>query len=262
MRGPRLTEGPGLKFWAYGMDYVTWATPSFAAPGSLTLAQLRDIYRCSVTNWSQVGGVSAPIRPFLPHSGSGITDFFANEILGPTVVIGTCVDRTIQPNTGRDPAMTDADYAGAILPYSTSQWIFQDINKANPALDLRNGVHLGGLSNICSRAGVSYGAIYNGTARRWLPNAAPSSPAPVITEQNAFNSLATDGGGCGATFVANVTHVGDPSLAETEEHIGEGSELCTGQAVSQLAGVGLVALPVGPGFPNGVGVGTCRLYET
>ena len=37
----------------------------------LTLAQLTDIYDCTLTNWDQVGGSDARIGVVLPQSGSG-----------------------------------------------------------------------------------------------------------------------------------------------------------------------------------------------
>ncbi len=49
--------------------------------GGLTLAQLRDIYTGKITNWSEVGGISAPIRVINRHSSSGTQDFFKEVVL-------------------------------------------------------------------------------------------------------------------------------------------------------------------------------------
>ena len=263
-QGPRPDEASDLNFWAYGLDYITWSTASPFAPPGLTIQQLREIYRCApaADNWAEVGGLNAPITPFLPPADSAVADFFGRVVLGPTVTIGSCVKRTARPNSGRDMALTGSDHPHAIVPYATSNWIFQDINKANASLDVRNGFRLGGLQNVCGKAAVTSGAVYNGAARRWLPNTPALSSTGIISETNAFTALTQNSSGCGVTFVANVTRVGAPQQALAEQHIGAGSELCTGAAASQLSGAGIVALPAGPGIPNGVGVGTCRLYAT
>src|SRR6185437_9765573 len=70
--------GPGgISFIALGGDAVTYATfPGSNAPANLTTAQLFKIYTCAVTNWKQVGGKNAPIKAFIPQSGSGTAKFF------------------------------------------------------------------------------------------------------------------------------------------------------------------------------------------
>ena len=70
----------GVGYVALATDAVTWAVrdtgatktvPASYAPKSLTLAQLKAIFSCSVTNWKQVGGGNAPIKAYLPQAGSG-----------------------------------------------------------------------------------------------------------------------------------------------------------------------------------------------
>src|SRR5215469_16746663 len=71
---PRGSSDPpfapgGVAFVALAGDAVTWATPATTdAPKSLTVAQLNAIYTCTDTNWNQVGGKNATIKPFLPQS--------------------------------------------------------------------------------------------------------------------------------------------------------------------------------------------------
>lgn len=135
------TDG-NLQFVPFATDGVTWATfprvvggAIFNAPKDLTTAQLKSIYECSVTNWNQVGGRSAPIAPFLPQSGSGTRSFWLSAI-GVTTV-GPCVDQTVQENSGE--AIPVASRPNAILPYSIAKYIAQT---AGVSEDLRAGAVL------------------------------------------------------------------------------------------------------------------------
>ncbi|MBD2730267.1 substrate-binding domain-containing protein [Nostoc sp. FACHB-892] len=49
--------------------------------GSLTQEQLSQIYQGKITNWSQVGGVNAPIRVVNRAASSGTRDFFQSVVL-------------------------------------------------------------------------------------------------------------------------------------------------------------------------------------
>jgi phosphate transport system substrate-binding protein len=49
--------------------------------GSLTLDQLKQIYQGNITNWSQVGGVNAPIKVINRAAASGTGSFFKDVVL-------------------------------------------------------------------------------------------------------------------------------------------------------------------------------------
>ena len=49
--------------------------------GSLTKAQLREIYTGKITNWSEVGGANLPIKVFNRSSDSGTQGFFKDDVL-------------------------------------------------------------------------------------------------------------------------------------------------------------------------------------
>jgi hypothetical protein len=75
----------GLNFVAYGQDGVPWfhytkVTPTMAsnsaAVTNLTTTQLVDIYNGTTTNWSALGGASAPIVVFSAQEGSGTQSTF------------------------------------------------------------------------------------------------------------------------------------------------------------------------------------------
>jgi phosphate transport system substrate-binding protein len=49
--------------------------------GSLTKAQLRDIYTGKITNWSEVGGANLPIKVYNRSPDSGTRGFFQDDVL-------------------------------------------------------------------------------------------------------------------------------------------------------------------------------------
>lgn len=153
------------EFYAFAMDAVTWSSPSLKAPSTLTRQEVQDIYACNITDWSQVGGTSGPIQRYLPQSASGTRSFFLEQYgvtagMLATVVPGSCP--AVKDNAVANPAggaaikfeenqgktIESVDIDRAILPYSAGVWSYQAANSANPTLDTRNGVRLGGLTTI------------------------------------------------------------------------------------------------------------------
>jgi phosphate transport system substrate-binding protein len=49
--------------------------------GGLTLNQVRDIYQGKITNWSQVGGINAPIKVINRATKSGTRELFQNVVM-------------------------------------------------------------------------------------------------------------------------------------------------------------------------------------
>jgi len=85
----------GLNFVAYAQDAVPWfhytKVPGTTCNGgttktpsknvnNLTNAQLAGIYEGTITNWSTVGGTSAPIDVFIAQSGSGTESTWATDL--------------------------------------------------------------------------------------------------------------------------------------------------------------------------------------
>jgi hypothetical protein len=105
---------------------VTFATNSTSnAPANLTTAQLNAIYTCTDTNWSQVGGKSAPIDAQLPQTSSGTRAFFLAAIGVSTP--GSCVNSTAEENEGVDPVLKGPD---VIFPYSIGKYIAEKFHSA------------------------------------------------------------------------------------------------------------------------------------
>jgi ABC-type phosphate transport system substrate-binding protein len=71
------------------------ASTTNAPAAALTAAQIVDIYKCNITNWSAVGGSAGVIQPQIPQSGSGTGDSFRADLQalngGTAVTVGACV---------------------------------------------------------------------------------------------------------------------------------------------------------------------------
>jgi phosphate transport system substrate-binding protein len=160
----RASSDPAeLEFYGYAKDAVSWAHYAGAAPADLTVEQLRAIYACTVTNWSEVGGQDAPVVRYLPPAGSGTRAFFVTVVLGaePSTACGAV--KTATENDGT--AIPADDRATAVLPYSVAQWVAQ----ANGAsADLRAGVEIGAVGGQDPVAGPD-------AEGRFAPNAAAIS---------------------------------------------------------------------------------------
>jgi len=119
----------GIAFIVLAGDAVTYATQAKSnAPGNLTTAQLASIFECSVTNWKQVGGKNAPIKPFLPQTSSGTRSFFLGAI-GVTTP-GACVSdgsNLLEESEGNNALLHSPD---AIVPYSVGKYIAEVYHSA------------------------------------------------------------------------------------------------------------------------------------
>ncbi len=94
------------------------------ATNGLSIAQLKNIYTCTVTNWNQVGSGSGTIVPLMPQIGSGTRSFFEGQIGVTDSTLGSCV-QNVEEN---DPEAIDASSspANAIEPMSQSRlFLFQ-----------------------------------------------------------------------------------------------------------------------------------------
>jgi len=107
----------GIVFVAFAKDAITWAARSAAkggtnAPASLNTAQLKAIFTCKDTNWSQVGGKAGKIKVYLPQAGSGTLSTW-EKFMGITN-LGACVSQAPEENEGT--------YAGFNNPNAVFIW--------------------------------------------------------------------------------------------------------------------------------------------
>ena len=135
-----------LTFYAQSRDAVGYAVigNAYAPTTPLTTPQLKDIFECTITDWSEVGGQAGAIHLYLPAglrgdadvlpagaSGRNLTNVSAGCAGLPTVFVG-------QQNDGRS---MNGDPQG-ILPYAVTKWAAQT-NEAPGIRDFRGGAHIG-----------------------------------------------------------------------------------------------------------------------
>jgi hypothetical protein len=169
---------PDLSYVELAGEAVTYATQAKTdAPGSLTTAQLAAIYKCQDTNWSQVGGTSAPIKPFLPGSNSGTRTFFLSGIGVATP--GSCVrdgNGLLRENEGVNPVLAGPD---TIVAYSVGPYIAQAYYSA-PCLNARCTPNSHGVACHPEPGQNLFGCAENGTlVLNEINGLAPASPWPL-----------------------------------------------------------------------------------
>ena len=142
---PKKTDGTeaGLDFYAQSQDAVSYAVVgnAYAPTTPLTTAQLKSIFECAVTDWSQVGGQPGPIHVYMPPTTAATLTFFLTAIGSDlTAVHAGCGDPqyTQQQNDGRT---MNGDPLG-IAPYAVTKWAAQS-NGAPGIADNRGGTHVG-----------------------------------------------------------------------------------------------------------------------
>ncbi len=230
-------DSTNMRYYAYALDAVGWASPSLQAPANLTLAQLKSIYNCTFTDWSQVGGGAGPIQRYTPQTGSGTYKFFVGPSVlnfdphsfsgaGCPAVIDTQLDNGGLPLEENHGDMVDlAGYQKAILPYSAGQWAFQANLSINPTLDHRNGTREGNMIGVRTEPTVS------------TTNASATITGPAV---GTFFGLDTGAAITGPGIAANTTVVSvaanglTATLSQAATATGSGSMVLTDLGVNPV----------------------------
>jgi ABC-type phosphate transport system substrate-binding protein len=134
-----------LTFYAQSRDAVSYAVigNAYAPTAPLTTAQLKDIFECTDTDWSQVGGQAGPIHVYLPPASAATLTFFLQAI-GTTltnVTAGCQGLPTVFQQQQNDGRTMNGDPMG-IAPYAVTKWAAQS-NQAPGISDFRGGTHIG-----------------------------------------------------------------------------------------------------------------------
>lgn len=182
-----------LAYLPFGRDALSYAYNSAATGiGSLTLAQLTDLYTCTTV---VIGGVT--ITPLLPQTGSGTRTSFMGIIGVTDATLGGCVNQTIQENDGT--VITN----NTIAPYSVANWVAQ---KNQTGTDRTGSATLG--------TPISGVAAYSGTGTALTPNSAYYSNTTwgrdtyVVVEYARINSA-------DAKYDAKLASLVDASLTKS-----------------------------------------------
>lgn len=257
-----------FEYYGFALDAVNWASPSLKAPAALSLQDLRDIYSCAKTDWSQVGGSAGHIQRVLPSTTSGTGATFIQKVLGGVtpVTSGTNCPAMLVVEENHGDWLTDVSKGGnatlyqeMILPYSQGKWVFHANNSANPTLDIRNGVRVGAIYTAPPTGTPVYGVNWTGT--QWFLNTA----ATAVSESNTnLNSpFPTTGVYPGVRYLYNVVDTTGPSYAASRDLIGFAntgggakSPLCSGVEFSEILSQGFLNLPARTSTGGNTGV-TC-----
>jgi ABC-type phosphate transport system substrate-binding protein len=123
-RGPKSSGETGTVFWGVAKESIAVVTFTGRAVANLTSQEVRDIYQCVKTDWSQVGGGaygSGPIIPVGMNPDSGTYASF-QSFLGFAPNNGACVK-------GLDGNKTIYPFENDIKQLNNNAWL--NSNKAN-----------------------------------------------------------------------------------------------------------------------------------
>jgi ABC-type phosphate transport system substrate-binding protein len=141
-----------LTFYAQSRDAVSYAVigNAYAPTTPLTTAQLKDIFECTVTDWSEVGGQAGPIHVYLPPASAATLTFFLTAIgTSLTNVNAGCAGLpTVFSQQQNDGRTMNGDPMG-IAPYAVTKWAAQS-NEAPGISDARGGTHVGTVNTTTS----------------------------------------------------------------------------------------------------------------
>lgn len=76
----------GLQSFAFAIDGVAVILNPANGVADLSMAQVKDIFAGTITNWKDVGGVDAPITLYTRDEASGTREVFWKKLLGKGVI--------------------------------------------------------------------------------------------------------------------------------------------------------------------------------
>jgi ABC-type phosphate transport system substrate-binding protein len=135
-------KGPnGVVFVRLAEDAESYATAATTnAPAHLSVAQLKQIYSCTVpakganpaNNWADLGGKPGPIVALLSPTSTGVAKFWLKALN--LASAGGCTDQngslTIQQNEGTEKIFTGSLAKDVVVPYSVGKYIAQRFHDA------------------------------------------------------------------------------------------------------------------------------------
>jgi ABC-type phosphate transport system substrate-binding protein len=214
-------ESANFEYYAFALDDVTAASPSRQAPASLSIDQIRSIFNCTITDWSQIPGNAGrgPIQRFFPTASSGTGDTFIKKVLGGDSPYnhssGSCpAVKVIEENRGdrfvsstADPNSYSAYIDQAVMPFSAGKWEYFANNYFNPTIDIRGGIRLLGQVPSTGTVGTDtpvFPILWNGTAGKFRMD---QTDALHVTEQNTNLLTPTDTGTAGNLHLSGVRYL-------------------------------------------------------
>jgi len=222
-RAPKTSDCTGLHFVSFARDGLAWECfGTCHGVTNLTKTQLQGIYGdCSITNWSQVGGSSAPIVVYGVQFGSGVKSNW-NSYLGISDDTHCAPDTAhiIRQNENQE-ILANGDQADAIFYFSIAQWN-TDVGP-NP-----DGSSLGSLEGVAPASthiadgtyplGYNQGFVYCASSTGTAPCPKPAGGRRFYTIQSGdtFQTVADRYG----TTVPELERL-NPGVKSTSLFIGE-----------------------------------------
>jgi ABC-type phosphate transport system substrate-binding protein len=250
VRAPKSTDCTGLHFVSFARDGLAWECfGTCHGVTNLTKVQLQGIYgNCSITNWSQVGGSSAPIVVYGVVPGAGVKSNW-NSYLGisdDTHCAPADGKHVIHQNENQE-ILANGDQANAIFYFSVASW---NTNVApNP-----DGSALGSLEGVAPNtttiANGTYPLGFNeGFAYCASSTGAAPCPKPA-TKQTLSYVGETNGWICKASTTGDHrgSHANDPVTGDNYRV----------EIENTLQAFGLVPIGYGPTGGSASGSSFCR----
>jgi phosphate transport system substrate-binding protein len=246
-----------FEYYAFGLDALGWASASTKAPANMTLTQLRSVYNCTFTDWSQVGGTAGPIQRYHPQILSGTCQFFRDDVLGfdPTTFSGPSCPASIstQENSGELIA-ANGDQEEALVGYSMANWIAQARGTAPEQRSGQTLRNLNGQNLVTFPGGVptpnTAGPVKETNVK--LVNPTPAYPG-IRFVFNVVDSTSVN-------YNQAMRYVGFENRANVEPEYAMSSPLCGGLRQSIINSYGFGELDATAGSSNVPGT-HCRQYK-
>lgn len=115
--------GVELEMTPIGVDALVFICSLQNAVDSLTLDQIKDIYRGKITDWSEVGGAAHEIVPYQRNSDSGSQTLFDKLIGLGDELMDPPIDRIVGSMIGLLEAVADYDNSEDALGYTVYYYL-------------------------------------------------------------------------------------------------------------------------------------------
>ncbi len=211
-----------LTSFPFAKDSLLMAVaPGSNAPDSLTIEQVLGIYNGTYTNWNQLGGVTAPIKAYLPQSGSGTRSFFESTLkaanggtavtIAPGVVQGVYENNDCIFHAGDGASCFSEgtpvanDPINAVAPFSAARQrtVYPTTVSLLDGFEAARAVY--NVVRVASLSDATLGPVLSGI---FGPDGyLCSEPGKAIIEDEGFEQLRapTGGGACGTQVGAGGT---------------------------------------------------------
>ena len=184
LKGSAATDA-ALTFYAQSRDAVGYAVigNAYAPTTPLTTAQVRGIFQCTITDWSEVGGQAGPIHVYRPPTSAATYTFFLTAIGSSLTAVqaGCGTPGTVANAQQNDGTTMNGDPLG-IAPYTVTKWAAQSnadlgANAVTGIVDNRGGTHVGFVNTTTA---PTTDTLFNGVTYQVLnpayaDNAGPSA---------------------------------------------------------------------------------------